>query len=254
MPGWNGLRDLLHLLLGAAAWFAEKPRVPHPSSASAAEVHGIAGWRRVLLWPFGLLLRLWGKSLRFEASPEDLRNYRKQNGPVAIVLWHNRLFLSAEIVRRYRQGRPTFALVSASRDGAWLSAFFSLVGMRTVRGSSSRLGREAATALVEVLQQGHDIGITPDGPRGPCYEVKPGALIVARRTRTPLLVVGAEFASAWRLKSWDGFYVPRPFSRVRMRCGLVTADALADRDAAVASLQAQLLALNPDREDPGGVR
>jgi lysophospholipid acyltransferase (LPLAT)-like uncharacterized protein len=118
--------------------------------------------------------------------------------------------------------------------------------MRTVRGSSSRLGREAATALVEVLRSGHDIGITPDGPRGPCYDFKPGALIVTRRTRTPLLLIGAEFESAWQLRSWDRFYLPKPFSRVRMRCHHVPATELQNRDAATAAVAAQLLALNPD--------
>ena len=222
---------------------------PPPAPAAPLAVHEIAGWRRALLWPFGLLLRLWGRSLRFDTTPEDLRAYTKKDEPVAIVLWHNRLFLSAEIVRRYRGGRPAYALVSASQDGAWLSAFFSIIGLATVRGSSSRLGREAATALVETLRAGNDIGITPDGPRGPCYEVKPGGVIVARRTRAPLLLIGAEFQSAWRLRSWDGFFLPRPFSRVRMRCEVVGSDQLADRDAAIARLGKRLLALNPDPVD-----
>ncbi len=213
-------------------------------------VHHISCWHRAVLWPFGLLLKLWGRSLRFETTPEDLRAYTKNDEPVAIVLWHNRLFLAAEIVRRYRQGRPAYALVSASKDGAWLTAFFSLAGMRTVRGSSSRLGREAATALVDVLRAGYDVGITPDGPRGPCYEVKPGGIIVARRTKAPLLLIGAEFASAWQLRSWDRFFIPRPFSRVRMRCEVITSEQLADRDAATAAIQARLRALNPDHPTP----
>lgn len=193
--------------------------------------------------------------MRFDASAEDVRNYTKNDEPVVIVLWHNRLFLAAEIVRRYRQGRTPFALVSASQDGAWLSAFFSLAGLRTVRGSSSRLGREAATALVDVLRAGHDVGITPDGPRGPCYDVKPGTVIVSRRTRAPMVLVGAEFGSAWRLGSWDRFVVPKPFSRVRMRCEVITPDQLADRDAGTELLQRRLRALNPDPEyPPGSVR
>jgi lysophospholipid acyltransferase (LPLAT)-like uncharacterized protein len=204
--------------------------------------------------PFDLHYRrdepLSPRSLRFETTPEDLRAYTKKDVPVAIVLWHNRLFLAAEIVRRYRQGRPAYALVSASKDGAWLTAFFSLAGMRTVRGSSSRLGREAATALVDVLRAGYDVGITPDGPRGPCYEAKPGGIIVARRTQAPLLLIGAEFESAWQLRSWDRFFIPRPFSRVRMRCEVVTSDQLADRDAATAAIQARLRALNPDHPTP----
>jgi lysophospholipid acyltransferase (LPLAT)-like uncharacterized protein len=211
-------------------------------------VHGISGWRRVVLWPLGLLVRLWGMSLRFKESPDDLRHYTKRDEPIAMVLWHNRLFLAAEIFRRYRHPKPMYALVSPSQDGAWLTAFFSLIGLRTVRGSSNSLGREAAAALVGVLRDGYDVGITPDGPRGPRYEFKPGALIVARRTKTPLLLVGADFESAWRLnKAWDRFYLPKPFSRVRMRCELVTAEELADRDGAAARLQKRLVELNPDR-------
>ncbi len=210
-------------------------------------MHEISGWRRILLWPLGLVVRLWGMSLRFETSPEDLRIYSKKDEPVAMVLWHNRLFLAAEIVRRFRGGRPAYALVSASQDGAWLTAFFSLAGLRTVRGSSSRLGREAATALVDTLRAGHDIGITPDGPRGPCYDVKPGAVIVARRTRAPLLLIGGEFESAWRLRSWDRFYIPKPFSRVCMRSELLLPEQLADRDAGLDLLRQRLAALNPDR-------
>jgi lysophospholipid acyltransferase (LPLAT)-like uncharacterized protein len=223
---------------------------PPPSTAApSATVHEVGGWRRAVLWPFGLLLRLWGRSLRFDAGPDDLRAYAKKDEPVAMVLWHNRLFLAAEIVRRYRGGRPAYALVSASQDGAWLSAFFALAGLATVRGSSSRLGREAATALVETLRAGHDIGLTPDGPRGPRYELKPGGIVVARRTRTPLLLIGAEFEATWRLRSWDRFCVPRPFSRVRMRAEIVPAAQLADRDAAIAHVQARLLAMNPDRSE-----
>jgi lysophospholipid acyltransferase (LPLAT)-like uncharacterized protein len=205
--------------------------------------------QRVLLWPFAILVRWWGMSLRFETTPEDVKAYTKSDVPIAFVLWHNRLFLATEIYRRWRKPRPTYALISASRDGAWLAAFFEMVGgMRAARGSSSRMGREAATALVELQRAGKDIGITPDGPRGPCYEVKPGAVIVPRRTGAPLLLVGGEFRCAWRLKSWDRFYLPLPFSRVRMRCEVVESSQLADRDAGVAFLQARLRELNPDRD------
>ncbi len=210
-------------------------------------MHDIGGWRRAAVWPLAFLLRLWGRTLRFELSDDDRRHLTKRDEPVAIVLWHNRLFLAAEIVRRYRQGRPAYALVSASRDGAWLDLFFSTIGLHTVRGSSNQLGREAATALVGVLRAGHDIGITPDGPRGPCYELKPGGLIVARRTQVPLLLIGGAFTSAWRLKSWDRFYLPRPFSRIRLRCEFVpNAEIAGDRDEAMARLKARLLAINPD--------
>lgn len=211
-------------------------------------MHAVSGWRRVLLWPLVRLVRLWGMTLRFEMTPEAVRNCSKCDVPVAFVLWHNRLFLATEIHRRFRPQRPLHALISASKDGALLTAFFAMAGgLQAVRGSSSNFGREAASALVEIQRAGHDIGITPDGPRGPCYELKPGAVIVPRRTHAPVLLIGGEFESAWRLKSWDRFYLPRPFSRVRVRCELIENEKLADRDAAVALLRERLLALNPDR-------
>ena len=222
---------------------------PTTASDPHSQVQHISGWRRLVMWPFGLLVRTWIATLRLDETPQDVANFTKCDQPVAMVLWHNRLFLAALIYRRYRRGRPMYALVSASKDGAWLDAFFSLIGLRTVRGSSHRLGREAATALVEVLRDGKDVGITPDGPKGPIYEVKPGALIVTRRTKTPILLIGAEFASAWRLrKAWDKFYLPKPFSRVRMRCELIPVEELTDRDAATARIQARLLEIKPDLE------
>jgi lysophospholipid acyltransferase (LPLAT)-like uncharacterized protein len=185
--------------------------------------------------------------LRFEVTPEALKNLRKIDEPVAFVLWHNRLFLVSEIFQRYRQKRPVYGLVSASKDGAWLDAFFSLVGISSVRGSSSRFGREAVTVMVSVMKSGNDIGITPDGPRGPRYDFKAGGLIVARRAHAPILLLGGEFQSAWQFKSWDGFYLPKPFSRVRVHCELVPASKLAERDESAAHLRERLLAMNPDR-------
>jgi len=225
-------------------------RPPSQSRPLASVVHEISGWRRVIVWPAALLLKCWGRTLRFETSSEDLRHVTKRDVPVAFVVWHNRLFLTPEIFRRYRRGRPLVALISASGDGAWLSAFFSHVGMRAARGSSSRLGREAATALVDAQRAGHDIGITPDGPRGPCYEMKPGVVIVPRRTGSPLLLIGGEFSAAWRLRSWDRFYLPKPFSRVRLHCELVESAELADRDQAISRLAERMRAINRDDARP----
>ena len=190
---------------------SQEDRVP-----ADPRVHRIAWWRWLALLPFGLLLRAWGRSLRFEATPEDIRRYTRHDVPVAIVLWHNRLFLAAEIVRRYRIGRPAYALVSASEDGAWLSAFFAMGGLRTVRGSSSRLGREAASALVEVLQSGRDVGITPDGPRGPYQEVAPGVIWIARMTGLPIVPLTFSSTRRRHLQSWDRFLLPRYFGRLHI--------------------------------------
>lgn len=209
------------------------------------DTHTLQGWRKLVLWPLAFLVRFWCATLRMEISDRDRLVLEWGERPMAFVLWHNRLFISAEIFRRFR-GRRLCGLVSASRDGAWLAAFYSLMGMEAARGSSSRFGREAAGRLVEALRSGLDVGVTPDGPRGPCYDFKEGALIVARRARAPLLLFGAGFASAWRLGSWDGFYVPRPFSVVRLRCERIEPEALDDRGRAAAEIAGRLRAINPD--------
>ena len=178
---------------------------------------------------------------------------RVQGEPTIFVLWHNRLFVAAEMVRRFRGGHPIYCLISASKDGAWLAALFHSVGVRTVRGSSSRLGREAAGELLEALDAGYDVGITPDGPRGPSYEMKPGMLVVAKRARSRVVLMGIDFTSSWRLPSWDGFYIPKPFSVINMRFLLVSPGEIAGRDESALELGARLAGINPDRT-PAPVR
>jgi lysophospholipid acyltransferase (LPLAT)-like uncharacterized protein len=218
-------------------------------TATPGTVQQLSSWRRLLLQPLGLFVQLWGRTLRFDIEPEARRHLLKTDEAVAFILWHNRLFLVAEIFRRYRGGKPVYALISASKDGAWLAAFFSLIGIRNIRGSSSRLGREAVLSLVDVMRAGNDIGITPDGPRGPRYVLKAGAIVAARRAGATALLLGGEFSSAWRLGSWDGFYLPKPFSRVRVHCERVPAAEFGDERAVAAeTFQSRLLAINPDRK------
>ncbi len=209
-------------------------------------VHAIAGWRRALLWPLGLLTRTWCRTLRITLDEPSRALMGRIDRAAVFTLWHNRLFIAAEIYRRFRQGKHLYALVSASKDGAWLSAFFEVVGMRTVRGSSSRFGREALHSLAEKLQSGQDIGITPDGPRGPCYDLKGGGILLARRTEATTILVGMRFTRAWRLPSWDGFYLPYPFSCVTVVAEEWTAERIAATTAPLGEVRARLLAMNPD--------
>ena len=218
-----------------------------PDSAAApthANPRVLAGWKKLLAAFAGLLIRVWSSSLRVTLSPASRDLITAHDRPALFVLWHNRLFIAAHIARRFRDRRPLHCLISTSKDGAWLSAFFASMGLGAVRGSSSKGGREAAGALVRVLRDGNDAGITPDGPRGPRYVCKPGALIVARRGGARVIVLGINYESAWRLRSWDQFLLPRPFSRVRLVVREVT-EADLHADDAPARLEAVLRELNP---------
>jgi lysophospholipid acyltransferase (LPLAT)-like uncharacterized protein len=110
-------------------------------------------------------------------------------------------------------------LISASRDGELLADAIKRFDYDIVRGSSSRLGASAILQLTEVLASGRDVVITPDGPRGPAYELGPGIIFLAQKSGAPVVPVNMEYSSYWRLKSWDRFIVPRPFSKVRVIIG-----------------------------------
>ena len=181
---------------------------------------GLLPW--LVLWPLGLLVRLWGWSLRFKfRSEQEARWIGDQSVPMLVVLWHNRLFLASEIHRRYRKQRKIFGMVSASRDGAMLASFFKMLGIQSIRGSRHFRGAEALRSMLAELKAGHDVAVTPDGSRGPCYEMKPGGLLLARTARSPVLLISSKFGRAWRLKSWDQFFLPMPFSCVELRCELI---------------------------------
>jgi lysophospholipid acyltransferase (LPLAT)-like uncharacterized protein len=211
---------------------------------SAIHVNELDFRRRLILWPVAALARLWGWTWRMEAAEEDQRRLRDGAEPTLFLIWHNRLFLVAETRRRFRSNRPIYGLVSASKDGAWLAAFFQMVGVRTVRGSSSRGGRQALRDLSARLAEGHDVALTPDGPRGPLYSFKPGAAILARRGKARVFLVHFDCESAWRLKSWDRFLLPKPFARVTFRCRPVQVETLPrDLTACAEVLRSQFLAL-----------
>ena len=101
------------------------------------------------------------------------------------------------------------------------------------------------------MREGHDVGITPDGPRGPIYTVEPGILVVTRRNDAPLLLIGAEFTNAWRLKSWDRFYVPRPFSQIILRTEMLLAKKADGSKLTADEVRMALLAINPDVSENG---
>jgi lysophospholipid acyltransferase (LPLAT)-like uncharacterized protein len=215
------------------------------------QVHGIAGWRRAVLWPLVAVMRLWGRTLRIDTTDTDPSLLGPRDEPVIFVLWHNRLFVVPELYRRLFPSKQIHALISASKDGAWLAAFFELAGLGTVRGSSSKYGRQALHGLAHRLAEGDDVGLTPDGPRGPAYRFKAGTTVLARKTGARSMLLGINYDRAWRVPSWDRFFLPKPWSTVRLSVAVRTAGELRE-DGAVERMEADLVRLNPDPIAPGG--
>jgi lysophospholipid acyltransferase (LPLAT)-like uncharacterized protein len=180
----------------------------------------IEGWRARWLIAFGFrLLQLWARTIRYEIDdPTGIVGTPPSERYIG-ALWHNRLLLLPFVLRRFLPERRGAALISASRDGALLADLVERFGFEVVRGSSSRKGATAMLQLAEVIASGKDVVITPDGPRGPGYELGSGIIFLAQKSNAAVIPINMEYSSCWRLKSWDRFILPHPFSRVRVIFG-----------------------------------
>jgi lysophospholipid acyltransferase (LPLAT)-like uncharacterized protein len=180
----------------------------------------IEGWRARWLIAFGFrLLDWWARTLRYEIDDRSNLLTTPVTENYIGALWHNRLLLISYVLQRFAPHRPGAGLISASRDGDLIAPLVERFGFQVVRGSSSRLGATGMLELVGVLAAGRDVLITPDGPRGPVYELGPGIILLAQKSSAPIQPINMEFPSCWRVNSWDRFILPRPFSKVRVIFG-----------------------------------
>jgi lysophospholipid acyltransferase (LPLAT)-like uncharacterized protein len=183
----------------------------------AQETLKIEGWLARWLIAVGFyLLQVWARTLRYEVDDRAGIIGRPVTENYIGALWHNRLLIFPFVLRRFFPNRDGAALISASRDGDLLADAIQRFGYGVVRGSSSRLGASAVRQLTEVLAGGRDVVITPDGPRGPAYELGPGIIFLAQKSGAAVLPMNLEYSHCWRLGSWDRFIVPRPFAKVRI--------------------------------------
>jgi len=171
-------------------------------------------------WCGTKIVRLLSASLRFDHCSV---------GPVAVdprqppereafiyALWHENFLIPIA-----RFGNPgVAALVSRHADGQLLGTLLNATGMSAVFGSTSRGGVAAVRELLRPGVVPRHLAVTPDGPRGPRRSVQPGVVYLASQTGMRIVPIGVGHRRPWRMKSWDSFAVPRPFSRVRCLFGL----------------------------------
>lgn len=200
-------------------------------------------------WVGSFLIQVIGPTLRIEVTDESGMLADPTAAPPTIfAIWHNRMFLMPYLYGRYMPGRRATCLVSASQDGEMIARILKIFGIGAVRGSSSRRAKEAYRELVETLKRGSDIAITPDGPRGPCYQAHVGVVGLAQLSRSPLIPVSYELEWKIELPSWDRFIIPLPFSRCKLRLGKSIASAKSDGEDSLEltrlELEQKLCALN----------
>jgi lysophospholipid acyltransferase (LPLAT)-like uncharacterized protein len=143
-------------------------------------------------------------------NPRVISDVHASGERVIYVLWHGSLLPLLWSHRR----RDIAVIVSEHSDGEIIARIALALGFRTVRGSTSRGAARALLGACREVESGHDLAVTVDGPRGPAGTVAPGAPVIAQRTGAAMVPVDAWASSAWRLRSWDRFMIPKPFARV----------------------------------------
>ena len=197
---------------------AASPKPPVQSSRSRGVVvpHEPRWQQRLGAWLVFLLVRTVAATLRCQWNDRSGYLDGPAPEPALYCAWHNRLALSMIIyfdyIKKRNQTPGLAAMVSASKDGAFLAAILECFKVQPVRGSSSRRGPQALLELTTWSERGYDLAITPDGPRGPAYVVQEGIMSLAQLTGRAILPVSYHLSWKMRVKSWDRFQIPLPFT------------------------------------------
>ena len=165
----------------------------------------------------GALMWILGRTFRVEISGWK-EEYSDPKNQYIHAFWHNRIcaLLPVWTSRFHMRNTNAVVLSSASKDGAAIEAAVGIYGVGAIRGSSSRRGAAALIALKKAARAGKDLIITPDGPRGPRYSMQPGVIKLAQTTGLPILPITLLVEDCWRLKTWDRFIIPKPFTRMKL--------------------------------------
>ncbi|HHZ19011.1 MAG TPA: lysophospholipid acyltransferase family protein [Firmicutes bacterium] len=174
-----------------------------------------------LAWLFAVILF---STVRFRVVGEQEALSRT----IVLNVWHGQQLMGIY----YFRGRKFNVLSSLSRDGDLASAVLHRFGWKTVRGSSSRGGSRSLIEMIRLVRAGEIVCLTPDGPSGPVYQVKPGAIYIGQKTGVPLVPISFTVDRYWQLNSWDHFVIPKPFARcmVYYGPGLVIPKELSEGD------------------------
>jgi lysophospholipid acyltransferase (LPLAT)-like uncharacterized protein len=189
------------------------------------------------------LIRIIGLTLRFEViGRENLVEGR----PYIYCFWHNRIPVATYLWRR----RGIVVMSSRSYDSEYSARFIQRFGYGAARGSSTRGARSALILMIRAVRGGRSAAFSIDGPRGPLYVAKPGAVLLAAKTGAALVPFSVSLDRCWRMGSWDRMEIPKPFARAVVVIGqpIQVSDDREDIDHRHAELQAALIEVR-DRSD-----
>jgi len=193
---------------------------------------------------FYFLINMIGRTARFEIIGWKNHEKAEENGGLPIyVFWHDRIFLTTY----WWRNRGIVVMTSQSFDGEYIARFIQRFGYGTVRGSSTRRGAAAIVEMIRLMRAGCTTAFTIDGPRGPRYEAKMGAVMLAKKSGHPIMPVTMALDRYWtNRRSWDLMQIPKPFTRARV---YVAPPIYVPADANDETLAAKLNELQQTLED-----
>jgi len=148
----------------------------------------------------------------------SLTNRKKFHAPESLgednfimACWHGQLFMIPYAYTHFRKDPKVKLLISEHFDGDLIARTLSFFGFSTIRGSSTRGGVKALLQGIKDIKAGYDLGITPDGPKGPRHEVHDGIIVMAQKAKVNIVLVEIKPSKYWQVNSWDKFVIPKPF-------------------------------------------
>lgn len=131
--------------------------------------------------------------------------------PIIFACWHGELLMLPYLYKQYRKKAHAKVLISDHFDGLLISKTIKYFGLDTIAGSTNRNAARVLIQGIKTIKEGYDIGITPDGPKGPRHSVSDGAIVMAQKTKAKVVLVEIKPTKFWQFNSWDKFTVPKPF-------------------------------------------
>lgn len=186
-------------------------------SSSAADLSAYSFKQKIAIHlaerAFYLLIKFVGVTIRYETEGWENFERIERDGKIPIYcFWHNRIFAGTYFFRN----RGIVVITSQSFDGEYIARFIRRFGYGAVRGSSTRGGVGALVEMIRLMKRGSPTGFTVDGPKGPRYVAKSGAVLLAKKTGNPMMPFVVEAEKFWTINSWDKLRIPKPFTRARV--------------------------------------
>ena len=157
------------------------------------------------------------------------------------VSWHGELFFAPQAYRKIHKTQPASAIVSSHFDGSLIAATLNLLKIKPLRGSSRKNASKVLLQAFRKIKSGDEVLITPDGPKGPRYTMSDGAVGIALKSKLPIFMINFKAEKYWRLRSWDRFVIPKPFTKVDFYIQSVSLEGM-DFDEAKETLSSKMLA------------